>query len=51
MTDTMQIQPMYSKQQYIDSHDIKAKEAAHMIGMICERLRTSKNTLSEFDRT
>jgi hypothetical protein len=42
---------MYSKQHYMDSHDVKAQGAAHMISMICERLRVSDRSLSEFDRT
>jgi hypothetical protein len=47
----IQAQPMYSKQHYMDSHDVKAQGAAHMIAMICERLRVSDKPLSEFDRT
>ena len=49
--DVVQAQQMYSKQHYIHSGDAKAPVAAQMISMICERLRESKTSLSEYDRT
>lgn len=46
-----QVQPMYSKQQAIESADVRAQGASQMISMICERLREADKPLTEFERT